>query len=251
MSRNCRSFVRVAAATLIGALGMGCSDHVPQRTGAMHLVDDPTARTVRLMRRLDGSGRARFEPVLEMTAPAAYYAYLDNHKYFNQTAIGLAIERNTFQPIASVIARERPISDTQTLAGQYGRHYVDRALIVNITAAGDSTADALIRQEKSRRADGKFVGTRWGFDFYHRATGGSGDAGADLANFAGVAFHQAGNLYANCGELSPGCGVEFFFRGAKVHFVLRRSELNSALAYRNRLISFLERHVIRSGEAAT
>ena len=61
-SRNCRSFVRVAAATLIGALGMGCSDHVPQRTGAMHLVDDPTARTVRLMRRLDGSGRGEFSP---------------------------------------------------------------------------------------------------------------------------------------------------------------------------------------------
>lgn len=222
-------------------------DYVPQRTAAVQLVDNASPRTLRLMRRLVGSGKPRFEPVFELTLPEAYYSYYDNHKYHDQSAIGLYIGRDSFEPTASIIARERSISDPHTLI-TYLREYKYQTLSVDITAT-EYTPESLVIQEAALREEGGFVGNRWEFAFYHRIISKKGGVGDNFANFVGVGFHKAGNLYVSCSEFSLGCGVEFFFYGAKVHFVLRRHELDTALEYRNRLISFLARSMSKGSAA--
>ena len=232
----------------LGAALGGCSG-IKQDTYEVQLTTDRTPHTVELWR--EGRRSTKLEYVYSLAFAQAYYPYRDNHCCLKQTTIGLLMDKASLSPWTEIVASQSGINEgldyprwkTSQLAraaippGNYDR----RSVWVTIRGGPDSEV---------RRGDIKptvltaehDIGEWSGF----RSVSHKVPFTPTLPDISG--YSTTGSLvWVKCLDGVKNCSFSRNWRGSTIEFVLNRKDAGEAVQISDRLVRFLEQHLVPRG----
>lgn len=224
-----------------------CSD-VEQRTYLLKASADPAPQTVELW--YEKSQPRRWTRAYALRFPRYYYAYEDNHKSLKQTTIGLSMDRQSFDPLAVIVARELGISElskatnsdreriVRAMKAAYEPHN-NRATVVEITGGG-----AMRRPSPGNTFYKLFkpAGESAGFAlFAHRDQ----QMAEDPPELEGFSISNP-LVLVRCAGGNENCSFSVGYKRSTMSFVLPRSDFEQALPIARQLTGLLESHEVES-----
>jgi hypothetical protein len=195
--------------------------------------------------RPSNSHYGKFVRDFSIRIPQNFYIYRDNHQYKDQTTIGLALNKDTFNPISLTIARTEHIdlsklswSDPNPLDHLFqAKPY--RKYLLNVTIMGRKYGSKVIRPS----TDSNFTKL---FQFFKEDSGyllylskGQPQLNKDLLKITG--YSKSGRtIRMFCLSSVNNCSFDFDYKSSTVTMVLPREDMGQSQALVNRVVRFLD-----------
>lgn len=226
-----------------------CSEEVRQRTWVRATTTDQDAHTVDLYRPTKPSPSLTYAYSLKL--PRSYYEFRDNQYYTKQTDIGLGFDAPTLRSWAerfsTISGLERPLNqwfstDAFDAASTRAMRTDKRRVYVSIIGAEGVPPDPRDFQKDMSWRGSPFDWKGYTVRYYDKSY---------VPSLPALRGHKKDfpQLSIDCAEGAPICSFDRLYRGSYVKIFLPRERAMEAGPFSDRLIHFLDQHVVAQSAA--